>query len=233
MKYKIERARSDRLNDDVIIEELKRVAEYYGNRRFTRHEFDAVAKACKGTVVLRNFSTWDAALDATGLTLTPHRKPRRDKISVDELLSELARVWEVLGHRPSKTEWDNSNAKFSYTTYKTRFGEWLKACSALIADPRPDEGGAECDSEVATKSSGSVPKERSRTVPLKMRLSVLKRDHFRCVLCGRSPATHTNVALHLDHLVPYSRGGETTESNLRTLCEDCNWGKGNDTKVDA
>lgn len=147
MKYQLDRPRIDRLTDDDIIEELKRVAAYYGNRRFTRHEFDAVAKSCKGTVVLRNFLSWDAALDATGLTLAPYRKSRRDKIPVDELLSELARVWEMLGHRPSQTEWENSGAKFSYTTYKTRFGGWLIACSALIADSRPDEAAAESGTE--------------------------------------------------------------------------------------
>ncbi|NQT15129.1 MAG: HNH endonuclease [Planctomycetes bacterium] len=66
-----------------------------------------------------------------------------------------------------------------------------------------------------------------------MRLAVLNRDCFRCVRCGRSPATHANVALHLDHTIPYSRRGKTTADNLRTLCEDCNWGKGNDTQVDT
>ena len=233
MKYQIERPRINRVTDDVIIDELRRVAAHYGHRRFTRHEFDAVAETCKGTVVLRNFSSWEAALDATGLTLTPYRKPRCDQIPVEESLSELARVWEVLGHRPSRTEWESSGAKYSYTTDKTRFGDWLRACSALIAHSPTDEVPDNRDPNPVGKLPSSIPKERSRTVPLRMRLAVLKRDRFRCVLCGRSPATHTNVALHLDHNTPYSSGGKTTADNLRTLCEDCNWGKGNDTQVDT
>lgn len=35
------------------------------------------------------------------------------------------------------------------------------------------------------------------------------------------------VKLHVDHVVPVSRGGKSTMDNLQTLCEDCNCGKGN------
>ena len=51
----------------------------------------------------------------------------------------------------------------------------------------------------------------------------LKRDGFRCVLCGRSAAD--GVKLHVDHIKPIAKGGKTVEFNLRTLCEHCNWGK--------
>jgi 5-methylcytosine-specific restriction endonuclease McrA len=80
--------------------------------------------------------------------------------------------------------------------------------------------------------SQPVSKERSRNIPLKVRLAVLKRDNYRCVLCGRSPATHRNISLHLDHKHAYANGGKTTQENLQTLCEDCNWGKGKDALDD-
>ncbi len=95
------------------------------------------------------------------------------------------------------------------------------------------EGDAEAkpfpiQSDQTTVVVSEIPKEKSRNVPLKMRLAVMKRDDYKCVLCGRSPATHAGVTLHLDHIVPYANGGETVKDNLRTLCEDCNWGKGDD-----
>jgi hypothetical protein len=31
----------------------------------------------------------------------------------------------------------------------------------------------------------------------------------------------------MGHVVPFSRGGETSEGNLATLCESCNQGQGN------
>lgn len=43
--------------------------------------------------------------------------------------------------------------------------------------------------------------------------------------CGRG--REDGVKLHVDHIVPVSRGGKSVMSNLQTLCEDCNCGKGN------
>ncbi len=40
-------------------------------------------------------------------------------------------------------------------------------------------------------------------------------------------AARTGVKLHVDHIKPVSRGGKSVMSNLQTLCEDCNCGKGN------
>ncbi|EJL6677310.1 HNH endonuclease [Vibrio cholerae] len=45
---------------------------------------------------------------------------------------------------------------------------------------------------------------------------VLKRDKYRCVKCG------SQESLTMQHVIPYSRGGETTTRNLVTLCEPCN-----------
>ena len=58
------------------------------------------------------------------------------------------------------------------------------------------------------------------------RLRVLQRDGFRCVLCGHSPATDRRIRLHLDHIQPLARGGSNALSNLQTLCQECNVGKG-------
>jgi hypothetical protein len=65
-------------------------------------------------------------------------------------------------------------------------------------------------------------RKRKGRIPAKLRLRVLKRDGNMCTLCGSSPP---DVVLHVDHIVPYSRGGMTEERNLRTLCASCNLGK--------
>lgn len=62
-------------------------------------------------------------------------------------------------------------------------------------------------------------------VTRQMRYEVLRRDGFKCVKCGRS--AKDGVRLHVDHIVPVSRGGKSVMNNLQTLCEDCNCGKGN------
>ncbi len=72
--------------------------------------------------------------------------------------------------------------------------------------------------------------ERAKVTP-KLRYQVFERDHFRCVRCGASAAD--GAKLHVDHIVPVSRGGQTVMSNLQTLCETCNLGKGDSVPRDS
>ncbi|WP_019229976.1 HNH endonuclease [Sedimentibacter sp. B4] len=64
-----------------------------------------------------------------------------------------------------------------------------------------------------------------RDASVKLRFDVLKRDNFKCCICGASPAKDVNVELHIDHIIPWSKGGETAIDNLQTLCSKCNLGK--------
>ena len=74
----------------------------------------------------------------------------------------------------------------------------------------------------------AAPTRRSgRKVGWRLRARILLRDHSTCQLCGASPAAVPGTVLHVDHIVPWSNGGETVEGNLRTLCEACNMGRGN------
>lgn len=59
----------------------------------------------------------------------------------------------------------------------------------------------------------------------RLRADILRRDGYRCNMCGTS-AQHGAV-LHVDHIVAVSRGGKTIMNNLQTLCQACNLGKSN------
>lgn len=56
-----------------------------------------------------------------------------------------------------------------------------------------------------------------------IRYEVLKKDNFRCCICGAT--AKDGVKLEVDHIIPVSKGGKTTIDNLQTLCERCNRGK--------
>ena len=58
-----------------------------------------------------------------------------------------------------------------------------------------------------------------------MRFLVMRRDDFKCGICGSSPAMKPGTLLVVDHIDPLVNGGETVMENLQTLCEPCNGGK--------
>lgn len=57
--------------------------------------------------------------------------------------------------------------------------------------------------------------------------NVMVRDGYRCVYCN------SGHNLTIDHIVPTSRGGETSFENCVTSCRDCNHIKGNRTPSEA
>lgn len=55
-----------------------------------------------------------------------------------------------------------------------------------------------------------------------VRFEVFKRDNFTCQYCGSKAP---DVVLHVDHINPVSKGGDSEIINLLTSCEPCNLGK--------
>jgi hypothetical protein len=232
MTFRLERKRTDKISRDAVLEELRRVAKHYNYRTFTLKEFNTVATRCKASTVLREFGSWENALVSIGASLAHRQAYRADRIPVEDLFSEMERIWSKVGQRPSRAQWEQEKPKFGYSTYYKRFNGWLNACAAFI-DYKSGGTIKELeifDYETTPDSNEEIDKnsyvEAKRDVPLRLRLQVLKRDRFSCALCGRSPATTTGVVLHIDHIVPFSKGGKTVFDNLRTLCQQCNWGKG-------
>lgn len=64
-----------------------------------------------------------------------------------------------------------------------------------------------------------------------LRAKILKRDNYTCKNCGISPREEPNILLEVDHIIPVSKGGITSEDNLQTLCWKCNRRKGNTLRV--
>ena len=60
-------------------------------------------------------------------------------------------------------------------------------------------------------------------ISTRVRYEILRRDSYRCQLCGKAAAD--GVRLHIDHKHAVSRGGTNQPENLWTLCEPCNLGK--------
>ena len=117
------------------------------------------------------------------------------------------------------------NIHVSYTSPKGR-NHYEKNIKAAIWEAIPNYISANNDFSKQTNNFGiskrQVLDERHKMTK-KLRYRVLKRDHYRCVICGRG--AKDGVKLHVDHIKPVAQGGKTVLSNLRTLCADCNLGK--------
>jgi len=73
------------------------------------------------------------------------------------------------------------------------------------------------------KKRQAMKKSRSRHIPKAIRDEVMLRDGERCTFVGeaghRCTARHN---LHIDHIVPFARGGTHDIANLRVLCSNHN-----------
>lgn len=233
LQFTFKRRRIDKISKSKMIEELKKVAEFYRYYRFTRHDYDKIAKVCKGTAILTEFGNWQKALDAIDVKLKP-KKIDCNIIQEQELFDEMKKIWISLGHRPSKTEWDLAKPRYSYSTYKRRFGSWTNACLRFIeyrmekiSCSKKEEDIKNVNHELTFTKIDTVNQLAKREIPLKTWKKVMIRDNFCCTSCGKSPVTHDGTKLHIDHIHPYSKGGKTEINNLQVLCAECNWKKGN------
>lgn len=96
---------------------------------------------------------------------------------------------------------------------------WRKRSEFVLFQARQARPGRVSSSGV---SEAFIQEQRS--IAKSLRYNILERDGFACQICGRTAAD--GVKLEVDHIIPVSKGGRSTPENLRTLCYDCNRGKG-------
>ncbi len=175
--------------------------------------------------IQRAFGSWPAALEATGLKVSENWHPRTPD---EELLSNLAKVWESLGRQPKKSDMTQPVSAISAHSYVRRFGSWRDALEHFVLSmTQPATSSNEYEyTSAPTELVPQPSKHKTQRDPSwRLRFLVNRRDRFTCCACGRSPAKHLGVVLHVDHITPWSKGGETVLENLQTLCDVCNIGK--------
>lgn len=68
-------------------------------------------------------------------------------------------------------------------------------------------------------------KEQRKLMTKKLKDQIKKRDYYTCQVCGKYMPDE--VGLHIDHIIPVSKGGKSIPSNLQVLCSKCNGSKSN------
>lgn len=82
---------------------------------------------------------------------------------------------------------------------------------------------SEIDFECTLNEYHSKNQRKLMTKELKERIK--KRDNYTCQVCGKYMPDE--VGLHIDHIIPVSKGGKSIASNLQVLCSKCNGSKSN------
>ncbi len=153
----------------------------------------------------------------------------------EECFDNMLAVWTHHGRPPQYREMGQPPSKVGGKAYMMRFGRWNKALAAFVerVNADPDTPATAPTSAADSNGAGQLPSAAQegsrdkREISLGLRFRVLHRDRFKCALCGDSPSANPICVLHVDHIVPWSKGGRTALDNLRSLCGSCNVGRGN------
>lgn len=215
--FKLSRVSGAPVSDDELIVDLKRVALALNSDTVPQKTYGVLGTFDYSTVI-RRFGSWNNGLLRAGLSIS-----NEIDISDDRLFENLLVLWQHFGRQPRRSELSCPPSTISQTPYNRRFGSWTAALEAFVNFANASGN----ESPELIQSAEANRRTTGRDPSLRLRWHVLQRDRFTCCACGASPAITLGVELHVDHIVPWSKGGETVLENLQTLCSVCNLGKSN------
>lgn len=217
MKFELNEYHRNTSNEELI-QDLVRVADLLNAETVTMEDYNQYGHY-HATTLTRRFGSWFTCLKRAGLKMS---RPVIG-ISDEELFEEIENVWIKLGKQPSYQQMSDMG-KYSIGTYEKRFGGWRSALESFVEYINEEDSiPISIEPQLETKNKHKT----QRTINLRLRFLVLQRDNFKCCICGRTPAKDSSIELQVDHIVPWSKGGETLMDNLQTLCSQCNLGKSN------
>jgi hypothetical protein len=204
--------------DEELLNDLKRVADKLQKKSLTFREYNEHGIFSSQNITAR-LGKWSEILLKAGL----ESRLTRD-ISVEDLFSNMSDVWAKLGRQPTFRDFSPPISNYSSLAYLRRFGTWNEALKAFINFiNKTDVEVIPAEKAIRKRAVNKSP----RNINWRLRAKILIRDSCICQMCGISPAKNPDIVLHVDHVKPWSKGGETVESNLQTLCHVCNIGKSN------
>lgn len=234
-------ATRSRLNipTEEMLEDVRRVASLLNKQTLTQQEYkDHGGKFSCSAISGRFDGSWFKVLESIGLG-----RSRTFGVTDEEYFQNLEGIWMKLGRQPLYREVEKPFSKYSVGAYEYKFGSWRKALEAFVAYMNAEEGGESATKPVVkgallplvsiegsmrTSSGQQAPTfhKTKRNVSDRLRFRIFYRDGMTCKICGKSRAKYPDLEIVVDHIFPWSKGGETVFENLQTLCRPCNGGKG-------
>jgi hypothetical protein len=216
---------SEQYTDDDILNMLKEISKNKGTDIICQEDFNNYSTKFGIYELKKRFGNFKNAVEAAGLKISAHGKRYTDNECYENLLT----VWTFYKKAPTYKEMKIYPSIVGPKAYIVRWGSWVKALQSFIREINFTNGAHDIKTQKVKKDIKNeklkLPSEERRDIPIGIRFNVLKRDNYKCKICGRSPATDFNVKLHVDHIIAFAKGGRTIIDNLQTLCQDCNIGK--------
>ena len=213
-----------KISTKEILAELIKVSVLLQTNSFTINQFADNSTMTK--YVFKGDNGFNKLMKLAGLETPKISRKYND----DDCFENLLKVWSFYGRQPNYDEMKNEPSSVGPKAYVLRWGSWTNALLTFLDKINsdfpdlPKENDIKENNKEVKNSIKSTPEDK-RDIPIGLRFKILKRDYYKCVICGRSPATNIGIELHVDHIFPFSKGGKTQFDNLRTLCNECNIGK--------
>lgn len=217
-EFELSRVSGQPVSDAELLDDHRCVAVSLGKTTVGHKEYRRVGRYDDSTTT-RRFGSWNEALRAAGLSVA-----NVVDLDDDELYENILALWQHYGRQPRRRELALPPSRISQSPYLRRFRSWTAALESFVSFANAND--TENTQVIGISSVSEAARRTSRDPSLRLRFQVLPRDRFACRSCGASPASKASVELQVDHVRPWSRGGETTLENLQTLCSSCNLGKG-------
>lgn len=213
------RLKNHRPSDRDVIDDLRRVAQRCRGHNLTFALYRQHGGYAFGSLA-RRFGTWRAALEAARLPASRDRN-----VPSLALMENLAAVWRRLGRQPRHRDMIKrcGISRYSASLYIDRFGSWNRMMTVFARFARGERVALPATPARTVRSRRN---RASRRISARLHSRVLIRDNCQCRMCGTSPLKDPAITLHVDHILPWSKGGRTALGNLQTLCARCNRGKG-------
>ncbi len=204
------------ITNDDLLQDLVVTINRLGAKSLTMKEYDDNGIYNSSTIV-RRFGTWNEALN---LIDKPYNCIAHTN---EEIMDNIRDVWLTKGEQPTRRDMDNKKlSKISSGTYVRKYGSWYKALDEFVVYMSDKELDINNVTNLESKCKHKTKREPSN----RLKVQVLMRDGNKCRLCGVkcNDGLHN---IHFDHIIPWSKGGETVLDNLQVLCSNCNLAKGN------
>lgn len=216
MEFKLEKR--EPISNELILLEINRVMAMLGKTTLTMKEFDTHGSISSATA-MRHFGSWNEALRVAGFN------SGNSFYSSDAMMENIRDAWIKKGKQPTRRDMDDKYfSTISSGTYLRKYGTWYGALDAFMRYISETDNETTLTDSIASQD---VIKHKTKREPSnRLKVQVLIRDGNRCRICGAecSGGLHN---IHFDHIIPWSKGGETTLDNLQVLCSSCNEAKGN------